>query len=193
MGNSFLTPQSNSTFINQITDQGSGAYTDIAFWQVQPNNGFYYLGLYAVNNYNNPPQGFQMTYQANNLDNKGACLVAPTGFSTVWVCGGNGGNCWLGIYAPIAPPGYIALGCVASSNFYTSPPQLSDFPGLMCVRQDLCTQVVLTVDQNLIYADHGDGCYDDVTVFMLPNSQTPYAVSGYPNSVVAYDVAIPGA
>lgn len=191
MNNSALNPLVTSSFINQVTDMRSDAKKDVSFWTPVNQVGYYYTGLYATPNYYAPPAGFQLCYAPNGGDDNGPYLAPPVGFEQVWACEGNGTNCWLGIYAPVAPPGYVALGCVASPNFYLDPPQVAQFPALMCVREDLCTQITLTAENNLIYTDQGSGCPGDVSVFLLPNSRTAYAVSGYPDSVVAYDIIVP--
>jgi len=71
---------------------------------------------------------------------------------------------------------------------FNSPPQVAQYPGLMCVRQDLVTPVTLNTTSNFIWADHNSKATGDVSVFQLPNSGLCYAVSGYPTSINAYDI-----
>lgn len=199
---SYLTAKSVSTFLNVIIDdRESHATADISFWipsihQQLPGSKttpitspFYYMGYYATNNYTTPPAGFCNIYQGNDGSESNPCFKAPTGFAEIWTCSGNGAPSYLGIYNPIAPDGYIAIGTVAVMDFKW-PPTVDQYPGLMCVREDLVTQVTLNTTNNYVWADHNSKATQDVTVFQLPNSQLCYAVSGYPSSVTAWDIVL---
>lgn len=191
MAQSFLQGLMVNSFMNVIVnDVGSQANTDISFWYpAYTQQGYYYVGMYATDSYTAPPAGGMYVYQAVNDDPDNPCFAAPTGFSQMWECTGNGSPSFLGIYNPIAPNGYIAIGTVAVSDF-RNPPTVAQFPNLMCVRQDLATQITVNIQSNLIWADHGDGTNDSVTVYQLPNSLACYAVQNYPNSSPAFDIVL---
>jgi hypothetical protein len=195
---SFVSPLSTSTFLNvSINSMDSYATEKCSWWipaihQVIPKtkpanmiSPYYYLGYYATNNFSNPPAGSCNIYMANDVEKSSPCFAPPVGFSEIWKCTGNSAPSYLGIYNPIAPTGYIAIGTVAVMDF-NSPPQLAQYPGLMCVRQDLVTQITTS---NIIWADHNSKATGDVSVFQLPNSGLCYAVVGYPTSITAYDIA----
>jgi hypothetical protein len=170
-----------------VTDNGSRADSDISFWVPDGiPNGWSMLGMTATPNYNNPPSLTQNIYQSSRPEG----LARPVGFAQVWTCVGHDQSSNLGIYMPIAPDGYIALGCVAVPNF-NQPPNFPSFPALMCVQQDLCEQVTLSSSTNLVWTDQGSRAPLDVCVWMLPNAQTCVATSrkdGYPGSVVVWDL-----
>jgi vacuolar protein sorting-associated protein 13A/C len=48
------------------------------------------------------------------------------------------GRCWC-VWAPVAPPGYVALGCIAERGM--SPPPLSF---VHCIRSDLVTSASMS-------------------------------------------------
>lgn len=177
------------------TDRGSEANDDISFWTPDlpnPAPQYYYLGCYATNNYNNPasPSGPQYVVTEEYIEFGGddSYFKAPIGFSLTWSCIGNDQASNLGIYSLVAPDGYIGLGSVAAMDF-NNPPNVSDFPFLVCVREDLCEKVTVN-QENFIWCDKGSGAPLDVTVWMLPNSQTCCAVTydGYPDSELVFDL-----
>lgn len=175
-----------------INDQQSGATADVSFWVptgiTTPST--YYLGLMATPNYTVPPNPIS-TYYVYSPSGTNALppLVAPSSFHTVWTCSGNDKPSNLGIYNPVAPSGYVAIGSVAVMNFNHQPSPL-DFFGLMCVRSDLTVQVTLGAN-DLIWTDRGSGASGDVSVWRLPYSGVCFAAAGYPTTITATDVAQP--
>ncbi|WP_446901338.1 Vps62-related protein [Burkholderia sp. YIM B11467] len=173
-----------------VTDSGSRASGDISFWiPYEIPAGWSMLGMSATPNYNSPPSLTQNVYKPSEPNG----LISPTGFAQVWTCVGHDQPSNLGIYMPIAPDGYIALGCVAVTNF-NEPPGSSSFPALKCVRQDLCEQVTLSSDANLVWTDAGSHAPIDVCVWMLPTAKTCVATArgnGYPSSIVVWDLKNP--
>ncbi|WP_295937628.1 Vps62-related protein [uncultured Xanthomonas sp.] len=184
---------------NQITDRGSGAGMNISFWHplvggIGQGEAYFYTGLYATNNYANPPSPFGPMVVLQEYDsNQNICLSAPLGFTTVWECNGSGRPCKLGIYSLQAPAGYIALGSIAVADFNT-PPTLVDYPGLMCVREEFCQLVSLT-KENLIWDDRDSGADSHVLVWQLPYSGACFAHScepsqGYPTTIQTFDIIL---
>lgn len=205
MLNAQLEVSATSTFFTSshvINDRGSGAKMDMSLWTPNlsklnpPGHGgqnWSYLGLFPTNNYNDPPSppGPLFLVRSLVIDGPGGKppLMAPTAFAEMWECRHNNRPSNLGIYSPVAPFGYIAIGSIAVMDF-NNPPKVSEYPNLMCVRQDLCVKVTLT-QNNLIWNDHGSGAPQDVSVFMLPNSNTCIAVAGYPTTYDTYDIRVP--
>lgn len=177
-----------------VTDTGSKAKLGASFWQPLPPSGWFYLGFYATPNYNNPPSpsGPLMVVKPSASPGTGelAALAPPIALVPIWTCIGNHQKSNLGIYGLVAPPGYIGLGSIAVPDF-NSPPQVDSYPGLMCVRQDLCRQVTVATG-NVIWTDKDSGAPTDVTVWLLPTAQTCYAVAnqsgGYPDSYQVWDL-----
>lgn len=181
-----------------INDQGSRSKTDMSLWTPDPaalvvnSVQYYYLGLFGTNNYDCPPtpRGPFFCYALND-DNGNPILEAPTGFTTVWESKGNKQPSNLGIYNPIAPPGYVSIGSIAVMDF-NNPPVIGSYPLLMCVRQDMHVNVTLT-ESDLIWTDQGSGTPENVSVWMLPNSGAAFAYRSsrnapYPTSIDAIDI-----
>ncbi|WP_299009385.1 Vps62-related protein [uncultured Caulobacter sp.] len=178
--------ESQSTFLlNPVTDKGSRAKDDVSFWTPQPIQGFSWLGMFAVPNYNPAPSGATFLEKSAGAYSR-PLLAPPVGFNQVWTCVGDGQPSNLGIYSLQAPPGYIGLGTIAVPDF-NSPPMLGNYPNLMCVRQDLCKQVSVST---VVWNDQGSGAPLDVTVFMLPTAQiaAAFVANGYPGSATVWDL-----
>ena len=189
----FLTSTPISTFFNvALNDVQSGAKDDISFWipVIPKDSPYYYFGYYATNSYNAQPEGSLLLYRAHDEDPLEPCFKPPTDFAMVWECTGNGKSCYLGIYTPVAPKGYVAIGSVAVPDF-RNPPRVDQFPNLMCVKSELATQISVNTTDNFIWDDHGSGTKYSATVFQLPNSLCCYAVTGYPSAAQVYDIVPP--
>lgn len=184
--NAILQLESVSTFIPiDLTDRGSGAKDDVSFWTPALITGFSWLGMFAAPNYNPSPSATTFLAKNESIGSR-PLLAEPLQFNELWTCSGNHQPSNLGIYSLEAPPGYIGLGTIAVSNF-NKYPLPRDYPGLMCVRQDLCKQVSVN---NVIWDDQGSGAPLDVTVVMLPTAQIAYAftANGYPGVTTAWDL-----
>ena len=171
MADSFLKFMSCQQFdeVDQVTDKGSKATLGVSFWTPLPPDGWFYLGMYATPNYNNPPSpsGPIWVVQSSETSDtdEDPPLAPPSLLVQTWTCVDGDQSSNLGIYSLVAPPGYIALGSIAVPDF-KSPPDPDDYPELMCVRQDLCTQV--TVESgNVVWTDKGSKAPLDVTVWLL--------------------------
>lgn len=188
---SFIT---GGSALSPIDDQGSRADRDVMFWLPSGlTSQQYYLGMIAcsIPNYNNstPPTGtFTYIFNLENDDPANSLLARPTGFTQLWACVGNDQPSNLGIYTINAPAGYVGLGCIAVSNF-NSPPQISDYPQLMCVRGDLVTSGYTV--SNSIWTDKGSGAPLDVSIWQSPLSNIALANLNkeYPNSHQVSDLS----
>jgi hypothetical protein len=179
---SFLHGGANSQFTNQVSDGNSGASMDISCWTPDYNNtvspipdDYFFLGNYAVPGGDNPPAGYQMLYKAVNDDPNNPCFAPPASFGYIW----SKSHCELQIYSIIAPFGYCSVGCIVTGD--NNSPTANNVPfldKLMCVRQDLCNQVSLNVN-NVVWNDQGSGANANASVYLLPTSRTAWAVSNY--------------
>lgn len=175
-----------STIVN---DRGSRADSDASFWIPSAYSaGWKFLGMSATPNYNVPPSPLEPYYLFQAAPG-GSPLAAPVSFRELWTCSGDGQPSNLGIYLPVAPAGYVGIGFVAVMDF-NHPPVVTDYPDLVCVRQDLAVQVSLGAN-SLIWNDKGSGAPLDVSVWRLPNSGAAAATiaGGYPSSVNVWDLA----
>lgn len=171
-----------------VTDKGSRAEADIAFYSPVVPAGYYYFGMYAVNSYA-PMPGMEMRlFTAVNDDPQNPCFLPPLSFIEQWTCIGNDQPSNLGIYVPQAPTGYIALGSIAVENF-NSPPTVNQYPNLMCVRADLCMQIGLNKN-NITWTDRGSRAPLDVSVWGLLVATNCIATvdSSYPDKKDLYDL-----
>ncbi|GMV31947.1 MAG: hypothetical protein AMXMBFR59_40720 [Rhodanobacteraceae bacterium] len=175
-------------FAYQITDRGSRADENISFWTPAVPPGWWWLGMFPTNTYG-PPAGPAFVTQAVNDVPSSPLLKAPTGLTQIWTCTGDNQVNNLGIYSLRAPPGYIGIGIIAVSNFGV-PPQVADFPTLMCVRQDQCRKAHVS---GRVWDDRGSAAPSDINVFMLPNARVAFAVvqDGYQKSAEFWDLVIP--
>lgn len=175
------------TFNQPVADHGSGASRDVTFWKPDgfPTD-YFYLGLYAVGNYNSQPSGNTFVFTVKNNDTKHPLLAPPMGFNPVWTAT----KSMLGIYSLIAPPGYTGVGCVVVPD-YSKRPEVRDYPGLMCVRTDYLFNNYH--DNDLIWNDQGSHAPLDVSVWMSPISRVAIAQlnQGYPASQTVTDLRAP--
>ncbi|RLJ79592.1 hypothetical protein [Pedobacter alluvionis] len=192
MSNAYLLASLCTSFVSSgslspVNDQGSGANQDVMFWLPDGlSSQQYCLGMIAcsVSNYNSPtPPAGTSTYifSLQNDDPNNSLLASPTGFTPVWTCVDNDQPSNLGIYSIDGPAGYFGVGFIAVPDF-NSPPQISDYPQLMCVRGDL-VNFNYTVS-NAIWTDQGSGAPLDVSIWQSPLSQIGIATlwNGYPKS-----------
>lgn len=183
----------NNQYINPVSDQGSRAHTDIIFWDpTYQGTNYFFLGMLPqkVSGYPQPPTpptNAMPIISPNNI----SCLSSPDSFSLLWSCVGNDQASNLGIFEPVPPEGFVALGSVAVSDF-NIPPGLYHYALLRCVKKELCQKVPLT-KENLIWTDQGSGAPKDVSVWLLPNAGCCIATiaDGYPDSVEVWDLIQP--
>jgi len=182
--------QAVSTFSpTPVTDVGSGAEAAISFWCPVVPLDWGMLGMTATPNYNAPPSVTQNVYRCDQAGG----VSTPSAIVEVWTCTGNRQSSNLGIYMPVPPNGFLALGCIAVMDF-NDPPGLTTFPALICVRQDLCEQVTLSSDTNLVWTDKKSHAPNNVSIWMLPTARTCVATvqsDGYPGSVIVWDIKKP--
>ncbi len=181
---------------NLINDHGTHANMDLSIWKpdqkglIIHENQYDFLGYFATNNYSNPPAPCGPTFVFQKDDTDGNKVLAPIkDFAEIWISNGHGRPSNLGIYSPVAPSGYIAIGAIAVMD-YNHPPQAKDYPHLKCVAADQCVKVSLT-KENLIWTDQGSRASKNVVVWLLPNSNCMFAKISpdYSFECTTYDVA----
>ncbi|KAK3260914.1 hypothetical protein CYMTET_30153, partial [Cymbomonas tetramitiformis] len=98
----------------------------VSFWRPVPPMGFFALGDCMRAGYV-PPTSLLVCRERGGT----ALLAAPTGFTQVWADNGRNGRSF-SLWRPVAPPGYVALGCLASQGH-----ERPLFSAVRCVRRDL--------------------------------------------------------
>ena len=155
------------------SDVGSGSDQDCSIYRPKPTNGFYIVGDYAQGNYGSPT-GTSLLVMAINDDPGNPLLKAPLRYEQVWNDQGSGGDNDGSIWRPIAPDGYLALGCVANAGY--DAPNISNY---MCIRKDLVTD---SSAGNQIWSDKGSGADEDVAIYQLTGVAGAFVAQGNYNS-----------
>lgn len=123
----FLDPASGAELLgvkllqfNKIWDDrktGSQPFP-IGFWRPVPPKGFYIIGDYAERSQEQNPKSFVYAIAERSTDTKSEPLLAtPVDFIEIWNSNHTSalyGECYL--WKPIAPPGYIAMGFIATDT-----------------------------------------------------------------------------
>ena len=134
-------------------DSGTGADRNLSIWRPKTTSGFYRLGYYAHGSHGKP--------QAVSLLVKGrtnGALSHPKDYQWIYNDSGTGGDHDVTVWMPIAPPGYKALGMIASNG---AKPALTE---VVCVREDL---VIGTSVGKFIWNDGGSGGDHDGSVWYI--------------------------
>lgn len=168
-GEPTLITSTTSSYTWIWSDKGSGADQDCTIFRPTPDNGFYIVGDYAQGNYGSPT-GTSLLVMALNDDPQNPLLKAPKRYERVWDDKGSGGDHDGSIWRPVAPDGYLALGCVVNAG-YDEP----NIPNYRCVRKDLVTD---STAGNQIWSDKGSGADTDVTIFQLTGVAGCYLAQG---------------
>ena len=162
--------KTTSDFTEMWRDEGSGALSDGAFYRTNPPPGFFSIGDYGQNNYDTP-SGPVIVVQAGEDDVDAPLLVAPTGYRQISNDKGSGadqdGSFWL----PLAPEGYVSIGCVVQSG-YDEP----DLDNYRCIRADQVEQGTLG---GLIYKDLASGATQDMANYWLNDTNVLSAKRSY--------------
>lgn len=159
---------SNYTWI--WSDVGSGSDKDCTVFRPAPTvTGFYIVGDYAQGNYSGP-SGTSLIVMAVNEDPHNPLLSKPSDYVQVWNDKGSHGDHDGAIWRPVAPDGYLALGCVANGG-YGKP----DIDNYRCVRKDLVTD---SLAGNLIWSDKGSHADEDVSLYQLTDVGGAFVAQG---------------
>eukprot|EP00271_Cylindrocystis_brebissonii_P008358 TRINITY_DN2254_c0_g1_i1.p1 TRINITY_DN2254_c0_g1~~TRINITY_DN2254_c0_g1_i1.p1 ORF type:complete len:1958 (-),score=356.45 TRINITY_DN2254_c0_g1_i1:258-5252(-) len=100
----------------------------VSIWRPVAPPGYVSVGDLAVAGYDSPEKA--LVYR-NDGDGK---FADPLGFDLVWRDTDSGAKTPVTIWMPRAPPGYLALGCVAVADYYE--PEARGV--VSCVRRDCC-------------------------------------------------------
>ncbi|HEX7316671.1 MAG TPA: Vps62-related protein [Pyrinomonadaceae bacterium] len=151
-------------------DHGTGSSMDVSVYRPAPSDStFFIVGDYAQGNYNNP-YGPSLIVKALNDNPSNPLLKAPTGYSQVWNDHGSGGTYDGSFWYPVAPDGYVSIGCVCNGGY--NPPVI---PQYMCVRKDLTTSAQ---GGPLIWNDRGSGANMDVSLYQIVDVPGTFVAQG---------------
>lgn len=167
----------------------AGSYNFAAFWRPKDTGlsiggtQYYYTGLRGAGTMNTSatqayiPLTPQLVFAPSdgNVSGAGSLLAAPTGFINMWSW-----NNSVYMWQPVAPAGYIALGFVftSSSTVPTAGPT-GTFPKFMCVRQDLCSSVLINPDY-LIWSNNFALTPNMwISMWSLPNASNCTMISSF--------------
>ncbi|MDR6941123.1 Vps62-related protein [Mucilaginibacter pocheonensis] len=164
----YVSYTSNYNFI--YNDQGSGADGDVGIWRPSPtDNNYFIVGDYAQGNYG-APSGSSLIVTAVNDDPDYPLLKAPIRYDQIWNDKGSGGDYDGSIWRPVAPDGYVVLGCVAALG-YDAP----SIPNYRCIRKDMVTDAAVG---SLIWSDKGSGADNDVSLWQVQGVTGAFVAQG---------------
>lgn len=111
-----------------------------------------------------------------------SALAKPTSLTLNWSnqIHGNAthGSAQGGLFTPVCPPGYVAMGSVAIYHEVVpaaSVPTVADFPALRCVKAAYTREGAAPSNLTLVWDDDGSGCDFSGTVW----SQPPMVLDGH--------------
>ncbi|XP_051144600.1 uncharacterized protein LOC127260739 isoform X2 [Andrographis paniculata] len=109
-------------------NQGSGSRKKLSIWRPVIPESIVYFGDIAVQGYE-PPNSCIVLQDTEEYD----LYKAPTDFHLVGQIKKQRKIDAISFWMPQAPPGFVALGCIASKG----TPKQSDFSSLRCIRNDM--------------------------------------------------------
>lgn len=140
-------------------DAGSGADSDVGFFQPIPPQGYYVLGHYAHASHEAPTTSVLVV-----KEEKAGALAEPIGYERIWTDAGSGADQDGAVWQPSCPGNFVAIGLVTTSGAEPS----SD--AVRCVRKDLTVQAEVG---ELIWNDSGSGADADFAAWRVqaPDSE----------------------
>ncbi len=153
-------------------DRGTGAKKDVSIWRPQGPSDYAFIGDFAHGSHAKPTFTYNYEYlgptvlnplilvKAVNEDPANPLLKAPVDYELAWDSKRTGARADGSIWIPVAPPGYVTIGAVATTGY--EKPSLETY---RCVREDLCERKDYG---DLIWDDIGSGARRDVVLFGTP-------------------------
>ncbi|KAL5272547.1 hypothetical protein ACHWQZ_G000674 [Mnemiopsis leidyi] len=135
-------------------DAGSGAKADCSIWRAESREGYYPVGDIVVASHSKPALGFLL--KATDKD-EGAVRL-PVSYSRIWNDRGSGADRDVQLWKANCPPGYVALGDVATSGAY---PAIGD---IYCVNSEYASYGSSS-NWGYIWRDYGSGADADVSIY----------------------------
>ncbi|KAL6008539.1 hypothetical protein ACLOJK_034052 [Asimina triloba] len=111
-------------------NQGANSRKKLSIWRPIVPNGTVFLGDIAVQGYEPPNTSIVLHDREDD-----SLFKAPHDYQLVGRIKKQKGVENISFWFPQAPPGYVALGCVACKG----PPKQPDFSALRCIRNDMVT------------------------------------------------------
>ncbi|MEU9993704.1 Vps62-related protein [Streptomyces sp. NPDC048045] len=162
-------------FTDQFTwswdDEDSRGKYWVSFWHPTAPEGFHALGTVAIPAWGsanlNPKTGAEkiedhvvalcVKETGKPAAGQKPALARPAGYEKIWTDVGTGSKYKGSIWRPLAPEGYVAMGCVVPKDTYDKPP----LDAVMCVREDL----TFGASAKQVYTDKGTGGKIDLSVW----------------------------
>ena len=164
----YVSYTSNYNFV--YNDTGSGSDGDVTIYRPAPTDVNYFIvGDYAQGNYG-APAGSSIIVSAVNDDPDHPLLAVPSGYQQIWNDKGSGGDYDGSVWRPIAPDGYLVLGCVGNQG-YDQPV----IPNYRCIRKDMVTDAAVGA---WIWSDKGSGADNDVSLYQNAGASGLFVAQG---------------
>lgn len=146
-------------------DKGSGGKIDLALYKPLPASGYAILGHTGYPGYGSLKSDFGvLTFK---LDNGFIKWKHPVDYERIWKDSGSGADQDGAIWKPIPPPGYVAMGMMASRG-HSNKPSLT---AMVCIEEKFTYTGKVTKD-NLLWKDVGTGADRDVSLWINPQLGT---------------------
>ena len=151
------------TYDLTYADHGTGSSEDLSTWQANthcPTFAWKRVGDFAQKDYATPAQNnWFLAVRATAADPD--ALARPTSMALNWnnkeTANTTHGSLDGGLYTPVCPTGYVALGSVGTYHkILESDPTPADFPDLACVRERY-TVPLGAANLTQVWNDHGSG------------------------------------
>jgi len=164
----YVSYTSNYNFV--YNDTGSGSDADVTIWRPSPSDVNYFIvGDYAQGNYGSPA-GSSIIVSAVNDDPDHPLLKEPLRYEQIWNDKGSGGDYDGSIWRPVAPDGYVALGCVGNQGY--DQPTITNY---RCIRKDMATDAAAGA---WIWSDGGSGADNDVSLYQNAGASGLFVAQG---------------
>jgi hypothetical protein len=146
-------------------DKGSGGKLDLALYIPDPAKGYAILGHTGFPGYGKLKSDFGViTFK---LDNGFIKWEYPLDYERVWKDSGSGADQDGAIWKPIPPPGYVAMGMMASRGHNNKPSRKA----MVCIEVGF-TYAAEIVKENLLWKDVGTGADRNVSLWFNPQLGT---------------------
>jgi len=145
----------------QADDSGTMENIDLGTFRPSKADGvkWFWAGDVADNNYKKPgPERVSIIVNASDP----YALAKPLNWTQVWSIQGGKYRHELAIWVPVAPEGYVALGCVATNSF--AKPSGSAFDSFRCVNVSYCVKGTL---DDCLWNDAKSGATEDGAIWHI--------------------------
>ncbi|KAK8676611.1 hypothetical protein V6N13_142185 [Hibiscus sabdariffa] len=149
-------------------NRGSSSIKQLSIWRPVVPLGMVYFGDIVVQRYE-PPNTCTVFHDMED----GELFKAPLEFQLVGQIKKQRGMDNISFWLPQAPPGYVALGCVACKG----PPKQHDFCTLRCMRSDMVTRDKF-LEESVLDTSYDEFGTEPFSIWVVANELGTFVVRG---------------